>query len=126
MPSDEVDRVPEDIASTQNDVEMEEGDNSTQIAVMENPAESSEQALLAEIRTTEDVDAEADPVEEEEERKTFANHLMSPVITLLVGKDEPTILTAHQAFLIRSPYFEEICKAFTEDGSVWLSFLVMR
>ncbi|KAM0256093.1 hypothetical protein ACHAQJ_005180 [Trichoderma viride] len=115
MPSDEVDKVHEDVASTQNDVEMEEGNNSTQIVETENPTESSERAPQAEMDATEDVDAEADPVEEE--RKAFANHLMSPVITLLVGKDEPAVLSAHEAFLVRSPHFEEVCKTFTENDT---------
>lgn len=119
MPSDEVDKAHEDAPSTQNDVEMDEGDDSTQPAETEKAAEGSERAPLAEMEASEDVDAEADPVEEE--RKTFASLLTSPVVTLLVGKEEPTLLTAHQAFLVRSPYFAEICKKFAEDGSVWRS-----
>ncbi|KAH6606946.1 hypothetical protein Trco_006099 [Trichoderma cornu-damae] len=115
MPSDEIDKVHEDVASTQNDVEMDEGDNSTQAVEADKPTESIEDAPPADVGAEEDVDAEADPVEEE--RKTFVHHLKSPVVTLLVGKDEPTLLTAHQAFLVRSPYFEEICKKFADDGS---------
>ncbi|RFU75701.1 hypothetical protein TARUN_6460 [Trichoderma arundinaceum] len=115
MPSDEVEKVQEDNASTQNDVEMQEGEDSTQVAETEKPEESSQRAPPADVNATEDVDAESDPVEEE--RKTFAQHLTSPVVTLMVGKDEPSLLTAHQAFLVRSPYFEEICKKFAEDGS---------
>ncbi|KAL7791534.1 hypothetical protein V8C37DRAFT_141586 [Trichoderma ceciliae] len=116
MPSDEIDKAHEETASTQqNDVEMEEGDDSTQVAETEKPADDSERAPPANMDAAEDVDAEADPVEEE--RKTFANHLRSPVVTLLVGKVEPTILTAHQAFIVRSPYFDDICKDFAEDGS---------
>ncbi|KAL6867107.1 hypothetical protein J3F83DRAFT_106838 [Trichoderma novae-zelandiae] len=114
MPSDEVEKVPED-ASTQ-DVEMdqgEQGDQSTQ-AETENPTESSERAPPATMEAAEDVDAEADPVEE---RKTFASSLMSPVVTLVVGREEPTLLAAHQAFLVKSPYFVDICDKFADDGS---------
>ncbi|UKZ77020.1 hypothetical protein TrVFT333_004736 [Trichoderma virens FT-333] len=94
MPSDEVDKATED-ASTQNDVEMDEGEQSQQAADTEKPEENPPEA----------------------ERKTFASSLTSPIVTLLVGKEEPTLLTAHQAFLVRSPYFEDICGKFAEDGS---------
>jgi hypothetical protein len=53
-----------------------------------------------------------------EARTTFASYLMSPIVTLLVGAQEPTVLTAHQALLSRSPFFQDACKSFTEDGSV--------
>ena len=115
MPSDEADKVPED-ASTQ-DVEMDQGEQSTQ-AETENPTESGDRAPPATMEAADDVDAEADPVEE---RKTFASSLMSPGVTLMGGKEEPTLLQAHQAFLVRSPYFEDICSKFAEDGSVRLS-----
>ncbi|KAL6909209.1 hypothetical protein GGI43DRAFT_429804 [Trichoderma evansii] len=117
MPSEEIDKVPEDIPSTQGDVEMEETDNPVQTVEPENPEESSERAPSAQMNAPEDADAEADPVVEEEERKTFANHLKSPIVTLIVGKDEPAVLQAHQAFLVRSPYFEDICETFADDGS---------
>ncbi|KAL7904665.1 hypothetical protein GGI35DRAFT_191843 [Trichoderma velutinum] len=113
MPSDEIDKAPED-ASTQNDVEMDEVEHSQQPVEAEKPDESSERAPMADMDASEDHDADSDPVEE---RKTFASSLMSPVVTLLVGKDEPTLLTAHQDFLVRSPYFEDICNKFAEDGS---------
>ncbi|KAL7952885.1 hypothetical protein V8C34DRAFT_298356 [Trichoderma compactum] len=113
MPSDEVDKAPED-ASTHNDVEMDEPEQSQQPAESEKPDEGSERAPLADMEASEEHDADADPVEA---RKTFASSLMSPVVTLLVGKEEPTLLTAHQEFLVRSPYFEDICNKFAEDGS---------
>lgn len=118
MPSEEIEKAHEDVPSTQGDVEMEETDNPVQIVEPTNPDESTERAPPAQMSTAEDVDAEADPVEEE--RKTFANHLKSPIVTLTVGKDEPAVLKAHQAFLVRSPYFEDICSAFAEDGTVRL------
>lgn len=56
---------------------------------------------------------EADP------RVTFISYLTSPVVTLIVGSAESeTILTAHQALLVQSPYFADICGAFADDGSV--------
>lgn len=56
---------------------------------------------------------EADP------RPTFISYLTSPVVTLIVGAGEnETILTAHQALLVQSPFFAEACAAFTNDGSV--------
>ncbi|KAL7935136.1 hypothetical protein V8C35DRAFT_27297 [Trichoderma chlorosporum] len=113
MPSDEGDKSHEE-PSTQNDVEMDEGDQSQQAAETEKPEEDAEGAPTATMEVPEDQDAESDPVEE---RKTFASSLMSPVVTLLVGREEQTLLTAHQAFLVRSPYFEDICNGFAEDGS---------
>lgn len=56
---------------------------------------------------------EADP------RTTFISYLTSPVVTLIVGTAESeTILTAHQALLVQSPFFADICGAFADDGSV--------
>lgn len=117
MPSEEIDKVHEDIPNTQGDVEMEETDNPVQIVEPSNPGESSDRAPPAQMNVPEDVDAEADPVEEEA-CKTFANHLKSPIVTLVVGKDEPAVLKAHQAFLVRSSYFDDICQTFAEDDSV--------
>lgn len=52
-------------------------------------------------------------------RVTFLNYLASPVVTLLVGHGkEETILTAHQGLLTTSPYFQEACAQFSDDGSV--------
>ncbi|CAM1505105.1 Fc.00g107420.m01.CDS01 [Cosmosporella sp. VM-42] len=52
-----------------------------------------------------------------EPRTTFASYLMSPVVTLLIGLGEQAILTAHQALLTKSPYFEAACMNFMDDGS---------
>jgi hypothetical protein len=51
-------------------------------------------------------------------RPTFLSYLSSPVVTLLVGAGEEseTILTAHQALLVRSPFFKEACSEFSDDG----------
>lgn len=51
-------------------------------------------------------------------RTTFISYLTSPVVTLIVGSAEnETILTAHQALLIQSPFFADACAAFADDGS---------
>ena len=56
-----------------------------------------------------------------EPRMGFLNYLMSPVVTLLIGGDSQTLLSAHQALLTQSPYFQEICTGFVDDGSVSIS-----
>ncbi|KAM0334445.1 hypothetical protein ACHAQA_001472 [Verticillium albo-atrum] len=53
-----------------------------------------------------------------EPRATFISYLMSPVVTLLIGsRDNESILTAHQALLVQSPFFKEACAQFSDDGS---------
>ncbi|RKK85374.1 hypothetical protein BFJ69_g1519 [Fusarium oxysporum] len=52
-----------------------------------------------------------------EPRVTFANYLMSPIVTLLIGSGDQSILSAHQGLLTQSPYFKDICDSFVEDGS---------
>ncbi|KAI1497534.1 hypothetical protein F5X99DRAFT_396645 [Biscogniauxia marginata] len=53
-----------------------------------------------------------------EPRTSFISYLTSPVVTLLVGnRDSETILTAHQALLIQSPFFADACATFADDGS---------
>ncbi|KAI1419353.1 hypothetical protein F5Y12DRAFT_266486 [Xylaria sp. FL1777] len=55
---------------------------------------------------------------ESEPRITFISYLTSPVVTLIVGNAEnETILTAHQALLLQSPFFADACAAFADDGS---------
>ncbi|KGQ08110.1 hypothetical protein BBAD15_g6588 [Beauveria bassiana D1-5] len=65
-------------------------------------------------------DTEASVIQEEpaaETRPSFIEYLASPVVTLLVGQEAQTVLTAHQALLTKSPYFEQLCQSFIEDGS---------
>lgn len=58
-------------------------------------------------------------VEPEPARIPFVDYLTSPIVTLIVGRDEKeTILTAHQALLNLSPYLKGLCDNFTDDGSV--------
>jgi len=57
-----------------------------------------------------------------EPRASFISYLTSPVVTMIVGSGgSETILTAHQALLLQSPYFAEACAAFSDDGSVGLA-----
>ena len=63
--------------------------------------------------------AEGGPDEAPEPRTSFITYLMSPVVTLIVGSaGEESILTAHQALLVQSPYFAATCAEFSDDGSV--------
>ncbi|PQE18928.1 Btb poz protein [Rutstroemia sp. NJR-2017a BVV2] len=51
-------------------------------------------------------------------RVTYIDYLKSPVIGLLVGQgDEQALLTAHQALLVRSPWFADACAKFSDDVS---------
>lgn len=60
--------------------------------------------------------------EEEEQvtaRVTYVDHLRSPIIELTVGQDDTkTILSAHQALLVQSPFFEDACAQFSSDTPV--------
>jgi hypothetical protein len=51
-----------------------------------------------------------------------SRYLKSPIVELVVGQgEEQTILTAHQAILIASPYFAEAVEKFGESGPVSLA-----
>lgn len=68
-------------------------------------------------------EAEEEPVPE---RTSFISYLTSPVVTLIVGAGESeTILTAHQALLVLSPFFRDACAQFSDDGSVSDSALTL-
>jgi hypothetical protein len=62
--------------------------------------------------------------DEEEEmviptRVTFVDHLRSPIVELLVGEGEgQVLLTAHQALLVQSPFFEDACSQFSNNTQV--------
>ena len=64
------------------------------------------------------------PIDEEDKtlgRVTFLDYVQSPIIQLAVGVGEnAVVLNAHQALLARSPFFEEACAKFTDDGTVSL------
>lgn len=56
-------------------------------------------------------------IETESTQLSFLDYLKSPIVELDVGtSDSSTTLTAHEAFLIKSPYFEEACAKFS-DGT---------
>ena len=52
-------------------------------------------------------------------RIAFVDYLKSPIVELLVGHGEKqSILSAHQALLVQSPWFEEACARFGEVEQV--------
>jgi hypothetical protein len=58
-------------------------------------------------------------MEEIPTRTTYIDYLKSPIIGLLVGQgDEQALLTAHQALLTQSPWFEGACEKFSYEVSV--------
>ncbi|KAK7751801.1 hypothetical protein SLS62_006287 [Diatrype stigma] len=96
--------VEEQQAAPGGDVEMGEGQASGEAAGEEGGASTGDLPFAE--------GGEAEP------RTTFISYLTSPVVTLIVGSGEnETILTAHQALLVQSPFFAEACAAFTNDGS---------
>lgn len=93
----------------------------------EESAEPTGDVEMTETQNTQDGDEQENPNGSElpfadteivEPRVTFANYLMSPIVTLLIGSGDQSILSAHQGLLTQSPYFKEICDRFVEDGSV--------
>ncbi|OCL03319.1 hypothetical protein AOQ84DRAFT_153388 [Glonium stellatum] len=58
---------------------------------------------------------------ESEKQVTFLDYLRSPIVELVVGTgEEQTPLFAHQAMLIKSPFFAEICAQFDPEETVGL------
>jgi hypothetical protein len=107
----------EDLVEPTGDVEMAETQN-RQETLLENTQENTQDA---EGEQNENIDETALGIVETEvvePRITFANYLMSPIVTLLIGSGDQAILSAHQGLLTQSPYFKDICDAFAEDGSV--------
>lgn len=108
--ADNTDSVVEDSPAPANpgaDVEMVEGAGEDESA-----AAGAGEMPFAEMETVND----PEPVPE---RTSFISYLTSPMVTLIVGSGETeTILTAHQALLTLSPFFEAACDQFSDDGSV--------
>ncbi|OAA50393.1 BTB/POZ fold protein [Metarhizium rileyi] len=75
--------------------------------------------MIEENEVTRAPEAEETTAKEEEPLRTsFMSYLSSPIVTLVVGHDEnQSLLTAHQALLCKSPYLQELCQKFVEDGS---------
>lgn len=111
MAAEDVEKVQDETVQTGADVEMDEATETAEGADAADAAETNEVTNEAEL-------ALAQVEEVVPARVTFASHLMSPIVTLIVGQTDPTILTAHQALLAQSPYFEDACKSFVDDGSV--------
>lgn len=95
------------------DVEMEGAAGGEEAPYEKGPVEDAETSVIQE-----------NPVAET--RPSFIEYLSSPVVTLLVGQDAQTVLTAHQALLSKSPYFAQVCQAFIEDGSVRIMYSGLR
>ncbi|KAI9733711.1 MAG: hypothetical protein M1818_007125 [Claussenomyces sp. TS43310] len=50
-------------------------------------------------------------------RTTFLDYLKSPTVELVIGQgEEATLLTAHQALLVQSPFFENACAQFSDNA----------
>lgn len=110
MPQETQENVPEEAPSrTGADVEMLEGEDA-ETGEAEEAKDSTDNTNGNELPFAND-----DAVEP---RTTFASYLMTPIVTLLIGSSNQTILTAHQGLLTKSPYFEAKCKEFIEDGNV--------
>jgi hypothetical protein len=84
---------------------------------------------VVEVAAATDGDKNADgekeqEIEEEEEaqiptRATYLDHLKSPIVELSVEQDDTaTVLSAHQALLVQSPFFEDACAQFSDDTPV--------
>lgn len=57
-------------------------------------------------------------------RVTFIDYLKSPIVEIFVGHgDDVTLLTAHQALLTQSPFFQDACAQFSENTAV--SFVLL-
>ncbi|KAJ4004091.1 hypothetical protein NW752_010831 [Fusarium irregulare] len=106
MPTDQH----EDSVEPTGDVEM------TETNTQETPAENSQDVEGEQVENADETALTATD-EVVEPRITFANYLMSPIVTLLIGSGDQSILSAHQGLLTQSPYFKDICDAFVEDDS---------
>ncbi|KAH7329502.1 hypothetical protein B0I35DRAFT_46404 [Stachybotrys elegans] len=104
MPEEHRDKTHEEESG---DVEMVEGTEGTQNTTTHEGDADTELPFA-------DAGAEEEPAAV---HTSFISYLSSPVVTLLIGKEEPTVLTAHQALLLQSPYFQDACKGFIEDAA---------
>ncbi|KYK56526.1 hypothetical protein DCS_03526 [Drechmeria coniospora] len=87
------------------DVRMSEAEPSRTLNAESEPATATDLPPVA-------VEAVADG------RTSFTSYLQSPIVNLLIGEgQEQTLVTAHQALLVQSPFFESACQGFVEDGS---------
>lgn len=95
----------------QEDVEMggdDVGENETSVVEREQDVDREEDAQFPDEVET--------PLPT---RVTFVDYLRSPIVELIVGRDDnKAILNAHQALLVRSPFFNDACAQFGSDTPV--------
>lgn len=104
-------------------VNLDEGDDNTtnaDVEMAEDAGEGEKQDYGNSVNANNDLPFAG---EETEQPTTFLSYLASPIVTLVVGKEEQTSLSAHQALLCKSPYFKEICDKF-EEGAVSTTALI--
>jgi hypothetical protein len=89
------------------DIEM----GGEEFIAVESEAASADNGVGFEVIETE--------TEEVAARVTYIDYLKSPIIEILVGEgDNVTVLSAHQALLVQSPFFEDACAQFSENAEV--------
>ena len=107
----------EDSVEPTGDVEMTETTQNTRETAPENTQDDTKNGE-GENENADETALELAEPEVAKLRIAFANYLMSPIVTLLIGSGDQSILSAHQSLLTQSPYFKDICDTFVEDGSV--------
>jgi hypothetical protein len=113
MPTDQH----EDSVEPTGDVEMTETTQNTQETPLENTQEDIQNGEGEQNKNADETALDTVEAEVAKPRITFANYLMSPIVTLVIGSGDQSILSAHQSLLTQSPYFKDICDRFVEDGS---------
>ncbi|KAK6703875.1 hypothetical protein SNK05_007821 [Fusarium graminearum] len=106
----------EDLVEPTGDVEMTETTQNTRETAPENTQDDTKNGE-GENENADETALELAEPEVAKLRIAFANYLMSPIVTLLIGSGDQSILSAHQGLLTQSPYFKDICDTFVEDGS---------
>lgn len=111
MPNIENESVRDDASTVAGgDVEMDEAQEAI---------ETTEQEVSkAPIEGADDVAVTQDEAAVPDAPPGFITYLSSPIVTLLTGQGGQTVLSAHQALLVKSPYFATICQSIVDDGSV--------
>lgn len=111
MPGAESESVRDDASTAAGgDVEMEETQDggareTNEAEVTKGPVEDIDTGM-----TQNDTASDAPP--------GFITYLSSPIVTLITGRGGQTVLSAHQALLMKSPFFATICQSIVDDGSV--------
>ena len=92
----------ESVSNPAADVDMGEGDAPGDVEGEEEAGDDTELPFAGEDINT--------------PRPTFASYLASPIVSLVIGNGQPSILSAHQALLEQSPFFAEACSEFTDTS----------